>query len=138
MRKHRTQRLSEEIRRIISETLLMEIKDPRITDMIVSVTGVEVTRDGSYAKCYFTVLPKKSKEDEHIEETVKDEQKNDIMKGLISASGIIRREIGRQMKIRHVPELIFKFDTSDEYGRRIDKLIDEIEIPKEDEYDDKH
>ena len=69
------------------------------------------------------------------EETSGDE-KNDVLAAFKSAKGLIRREIGRQIKLRHVPDLLFKFDTSLEYGRHISKLIDELGIEKTEEKDD--
>ncbi|MDO4546121.1 MAG: 30S ribosome-binding factor RbfA [Bacillota bacterium] len=124
---HRMERLGEEIRKIISDLLLKELKDPRFSAMI-SITAVEVTSDGSYATVYFSVLgldPQKNKEQEQ----------QDVIEALQHAKGIIRREIGRSIKLRHVPDLIFKVDKSLEYGRHIEEIIDELDI-KHDEEDD--
>jgi len=119
-------RLGEEIRKIISEMLLREIKDPRLS-ALVSVTAVEVTSDGSYATCYVVVLGS----DPSREAT--EEEKDQVLKAFNSAKGLIKREIGHQIKLRHVPDLIFKIDTSMEYGRHILKIIDGLELEKEDE-----
>lgn len=115
---HRQERLGEEIRKIISDLLLRELKDPRLAAEMVSVTAVEVTADGSYATVYLTTLGleagnKKDTSDE----------KEDVLAAMRSAKGLIRREIGKQIKLRHVPDLIFKMDTSMEYGRHIEELI---------------
>jgi ribosome-binding factor A len=126
---YRQGRLGEEIRRIISDLLLREIKDPRLSG-IVSISAVEVTEDGSYATVYITKLGTKASE-----ETTSDE-KNDLLAAFKSAKGLIRHEIGKQIKLRHVPELLFKMDTSLEYGRHISKLIDELGIEKTDDKDD--
>ena len=119
-------RLGEEIRKIISEMLLREIKDPRLSSL-VSVTAVEVTSDGSYATCYVVVLGS----DPAREAT--EEEKDQVIKAFNSAKGLIKREIGHQIKLRHVPDLIFKIDTSMEYSRHISKIIDSLELEKEDE-----
>lgn len=119
-------RLGEEIRRIISEMLLREIKDPRLSGL-VSVSAVEVTSDGSYATCYVLVLGS----DPAQEAT--DEEKEQVIKAFNSAKGLIKREIGHQIKLRHVPDLIFKIDTSMEYSRHISKIIDSLGLEKEDE-----
>lgn len=114
---HRQERLGEEIRKIISDLLLRELKDPRLNYGMVSVTAVDVTSDGSYATAYITVLgmdPKKE-DSEKIQE--------DVLAALRSAKGLIKREIGKQVKLRHIPELIFKMDTSMEYGRHIEEII---------------
>ncbi len=119
-------RLGEEIRRIISEMLLREIKDPRLSGL-VSISAVEVTSDGSYATCYVLVLGS----DPAQEAT--DEEKEQVIKAFNSAKGLIKREIGHQIKLRHVPDLIFKIDTSMEYSRHISKIIDSLGLEKEDE-----
>ena len=109
---YRSGRLGEEIRKIISELMRRELKDPRI-DTLTSVTAVEVTSDNSYATVYLSVLG----DDEKKKETL------DAFKG---ASGFIRNHIGKSIKIKHVPELIFKIDTSLDYGMHISKIIDEL------------
>ncbi len=126
---YRQGRLSEEIRRIVSELLIREIKDPRLSG-IVTVSAVDVTEDGSYATIYITKLGS-----DVAEETGADE-KNEVLTAFNSAKGLIRREIGRQIKLRHVPDLSFKMDTSLEYGRHISKLIDELGIEKSEEKDE--
>lgn len=116
MAKYRQGRLAEEIRRLITEMLRKDLKDPRL-DAMITITGVEVTKDGSYATVYLDVLDLSgSKADQNRRE-------QEVLDGLASASGIIRGEIGRQMRLRRAPELIFKIDRSQEYGRHIDEVI---------------
>ena len=125
---HRQGRLGEEIRRIISELLLRGLKDPRLSAMI-SVTAVEVTSDGSYATVYLSVLgPDPDEEKAQL-------QQEETLEAMKSAKGFIRKEIGRQVKLRHVPDLIFRIDKSMEYGRHIYKIIDGLDI-RHDEEDD--
>ena len=126
---YRQGRLGEEIRRVISELLLREIKDPRLSGL-VSITAVEVTSDGSYATAYVSIL---GNEDGKIEE----EQAN-VLAAFKSAKGLIKKEIGRQIKIRHVPELIFKPDNSMEYGRHITEIIDSLGIRHDDTEDERY
>lgn len=126
---YRQGRLGEEIRRIISDLLLREIKDPRLSG-IVSISAVDVTEDGSFATVYITKLGSKADQETSAEE------KNDVLAAFKSAKGLIRREIGKQIKLRHVPDLLFKMDTSLEYGRHITKLIDELGIEKTKENDE--
>lgn len=123
---HRPGRLGEEIRKIVSNLLLRELKDPRLSAMI-SITAVEVTSDGSYATIFLSVLGLNPNAENAQEE------QQDVLDALASAKGFIRKEIGRQIKLRHVPDLIFKIDTSMEYGRHIDKLISELDIRHDDE-----
>ncbi|MDO4552511.1 MAG: 30S ribosome-binding factor RbfA [Bacillota bacterium] len=126
--KYRAGRLGEEIRRVISQLLLRELKDPRLSGM-VSISGVDVTEDCSYATVYFTVLDgglEDGSEEHH-------RKKEEVLLAFQSAKGLIRREIARQIKLRHAPELLFKADTSMEYGRRMSRLIDSLDIPAEPE-----
>ena len=88
---------------------------------MITVTAVEVTSDSSYATIFLTVLrqrPGQRGAAAHIKE--------DALIALQSAKGYIRREIGHLIKLRHVPDLIFKFDTSSEYGRHIEELLSEV------------
>ncbi len=123
---HRPKRIGEEIRKIISSMLLKDLKDPRLEGMI-SISGVDVTRDGSYATCFVTVLDLTGKEDE------KEEKERQVLEGLTSAAGMIRTEIGKELKLRHVPELIFRMDHSMEYGRHIDEVIRGLDIKHDEE-----
>ena len=109
---YRSGRLGEEIRRIISELMLKELKDPRI-DTMTSVTAVEVTSDNSYATVYLSVLGD-------------EEKKRETLDAFHHAGGFIRNHIGKSIKIKHVPELVFKIDTSLDYGMHISKIIDEL------------
>jgi len=120
MRKdYRQGRLGEEIRRIISELLLREIKDPRLSG-IVSVSAVEVTSDGSYATVYISLMGE-------------EEERENALAAFRGAKGLIKREIGHQVKLKHMPELLFKADTSMDYGRHITGIIDSLDINHDDE-----
>lgn len=111
MAKNRTGRVGEEIKKELSVLIQRELKDPRIG--FVTVTGVEVTNDLSQAKVYLSVFGD-------------EEKKRDTLKGLEKATGFLRTEIGKRIRLRHTPELIFKIDESIAYGSRIEKLLDEI------------
>ena len=103
-------RYNSQFAREISNILQNEVKDNDIK--FVTITGCDITSDLSYAKVYYTVL----------DESKKDSTK----KALEKAKGFIRGEISKRVDIRHTPELRFIFDTSEEYGSNIDKLIKEI------------
>ncbi len=107
---NRTRRIAEEIRKIVSTMLINGIKDPRINSLI-SVTDVEVTSDLSYAYVYVSILGG-------------DEEST--LQGLKSACGYIRREVGKSIKIRHTPEIIFKIDDSLLKGMYMDQLIKKV------------
>ena len=119
---YRQGRLGEEIRRIISELLISGIKDPRVAEHMISISGVSGTSDGSYATCYVSVLNFSKDEEE------KKTEENDILAGLNSAKGVMKKEISRQVKVRHIPELIFKIDHSMDYGRHIEEILDTIDF----------
>ena len=113
---YRQGRIGEEIRKIISDMLLHGLKDPRL-DSMISITAVEVTNDNSYATVYFSTI-----------DTGSDEEKNqqrheEILEAFNTAKGYIRNEIGRKMKLRHTPELIFKYDHSLEYSSHIESIL---------------
>jgi len=129
MRKdYRQGRLGEEIRKVISELLLREMKDPRLSGM-VSISGVEVTSDGSYATVFVSIFGNDSKSAE--------EQEN-VLAALKNAKGLIKKEIGRRVKIRHIPELIFKPDNSLEYGRHITEIINKLDIKRDESEETKN
>ena len=121
-RGHRAERMGEEIRRIVSNLLLKDIKDPRIRENMVSISAVDVSSDGSYATVYISILGfgKNS--------FATDEQKADVLAGFDHAKGMIRRTLGHEMKVRHVPELSFKIDNSLEYGCHMNEVIDSLGI----------
>ena len=116
----RSGRIGEEIKKIISNMLIRELKDPRLLSGLVSITTVEVTNDHSYATIYLSVISSNSSEVEN------EKQKAEVITAFNSAKGFIKRELGQELDLRHVPELIFKIDTSLEYGRHIEELINKI------------
>ncbi len=121
-RSHRPQRLAEEIKKIIGSMLLTgRLKDPRFQGMI-AVSGVDVSRDGSYATVYITSMGYDPSLD------LSESEKRDIMQAFESSSGYIRGELGKNLKVRHVPELIFRIDNSFEYGKKMDALLDSLDI----------
>lgn len=115
MASNRIGRINEEIQRELSE-LLRTLKDPRVQAMI-SITQVETTSDLRYAKVYISVLEKN--------------KTKDVLKGLKSAGGYLRREIGNRLQLRYTPELVFEQDDSIEYGAHIFDLISKLNIQEE-------
>ncbi len=119
---YRPRMLAQEIQRIVSNMLIKgELKDPAFRDLIV-ITGVDLTNDNSYATLYFTV----SSYDPKWEATEDDSKA--VKAAFEKARGFIRSEISKQIKLRHAPELIFKLDTSYEYGKKMDALLDSLDI----------
>ena len=107
----RSEKLAETIHATVSSLLSRGLNDPRIG--FVTIIAVEVIDDLSLARIYFTVIGD-------------DDAKKSSEAGLNSAKGFIRKELGRVLTIRHIPELIFKYDHSQEYGNRIDTILREI------------
>ena len=119
-RSHRPERLGEEIRKTVSEMLVRgDLKDPRFSKGMIGLSGVDVTRDGSYATLYITCLSYSGK-------SLSEEDKKDVLSAFESSQGYIRSAVDRAVKVRHVPALIFKFDESYEYGAKMDRILDEI------------
>ncbi|HRP23192.1 MAG TPA: 30S ribosome-binding factor RbfA [Thauera sp.] len=107
----RSQRVVEQIRRELAELIRLEVKDPRVG--FITLTEVEITPDYAHAKVYFTCMTGEGDVPE-------------ILQGLRRASGFLRRELGRRIRIHTIPELHFHYDRSVEEGARLSKLIDEV------------
>ncbi|AEO99237.1 30S ribosome-binding factor RbfA [Weizmannia coagulans] len=107
----RANRVGEQMKKELSDIIGRKLKDPRVG--FVTVTDVEVTGDLQQAKVYLTVLGDEV-------------QKKDTLDGLEKAKGFIRSEVGKRIRLRKTPELIFEIDESIEYGNRIETLIKKI------------
>ncbi len=104
------ERLNHTFMEEISSILMTEIKDENIK--FVTITGVDITNDLSFAKVYFTVLD--------------DNKKKETLDSLNGASHFIRGKLAERIEIRHTPELRFIYDESIEYGNHIEEIIDKI------------
>ncbi|MDO4282947.1 MAG: 30S ribosome-binding factor RbfA [Clostridia bacterium] len=113
----RHERLEQDVKFALSEIILNEVKEPSVTGLI-SVTDVKITPDQKYAKVYVSVFGKQNK--------------TKVIDALKKASGFIKLELGRRVRMRNMPELIFELDDSMEYGAYMDKVIQEV-IKKDNE-----
>lgn len=104
------ERLNHAFQEEISMILMTEIKDEDIK--FVTITGVDTTSDLSYAKVYFTVL--------------EDNKRQTTLDALNNAASFIRGKLSERVEVRHTPELRFIYDTSIDYGKRIDSIIEDI------------
>ncbi|MES1982919.1 MAG: 30S ribosome-binding factor RbfA [Pseudomonadota bacterium] len=104
----RTDRVAEQIQRELAELLRLQVKDPRVR--MVTVTGVEVVRDYSHAKIFYTTL---------------DGASDAVQHGLERASGFLRSQLAHAMKLRITPQLHFVYDPSVERGAHLSQLIDQ-------------
>lgn len=112
MKDKRINRISGEVKRVVSELLTNGLKDPRVSSM-TTVTSVEVTRDLSFANIYISVLGN-------------EKEKQDSIEGLQSAKGFIRNEIAKRVDLRHAPEPIFHLDESLERALYMTELIEKV------------
>ena len=116
---HRIDRISEDIKREII-AVIRELKDPRVMDKLLTVVRVEVSSDASFAKVYISAM-------EGLD-TAKT-----AVKGLESATGYIRKEVGKRLRLRKTPELKFIADNSIEHGMNITKIMDDLRIEENDD-----
>jgi ribosome-binding factor A len=105
----RTRRVGEQIRRELAELIRAELRDPRLA--LVSMTSVEVSRDLAYARIYVTLMGDPAERNERVAE-------------LNRVAPLLRRELGRRMRLRVVPKLEFRYDEIVEQGARLSALID--------------
>ncbi len=117
MASNRIGRINEEIQRELS-SLLRTIKDPRLKDSMISVTAVQTTPDLRFAKVYVSCLNKAGSKD--------------MMRGLRSASGFLRRELAQRLRLRYTPELQFEQDDSIDHGAHILQIIESLDIRQDD------
>lgn len=111
MAKYRRGRINDEMRNEVA-SILREVKDPRVKDAFVSVTGADVTADLKYAKIYYSALRGDEKE---------------LARGLRSSASFIRSELARRLNLRMTPELTFIRDTSLAHGAHIASVLHKIE-----------
>jgi ribosome-binding factor A len=105
----RSDRVGDQMQRELADLIRLEVKDPRVG--MVTLSGVEVTRDLAHAKVYFTQL---GGEEKGLE----------AEQGLNHAAGYLRHALGTRMRLRSVPQLRFIYDDTPERGARISALID--------------
>ena len=117
MANYRRGRINDEMQKALAE-ILREVKDPRVGDAFISVTGVDVTPDLKYAKVYYSAMRG---------------DKREVAAGLKSSAGFIRRQVAQRLNLRATPEFTFVEDTSIAYGAHISKLLNSIEISAADE-----
>jgi len=121
MASNRIGRINEEIQKELAN-LIRNLKDPRVQDTMISITHVETTPDLRWAKVYVSFL--------------QEERAKDALKGLSSAGGYLRRELGRALNLRYTPELNWALDDSITYGAKMLKLINSLEVNKDADSDE--
>lgn len=104
----RSERVADAIRKEISDILLKEISDPRIGP--ITITDTRLSDDLRQAKIYFVQMGK-------------DRGSGDVLENLQRASGFLKKELGKRLRLRYIPEIRFYYDESFEYGSRIDRIL---------------
>ena len=110
----RSARIADQIQRSLAEVIRLELRDPRVG--LVTLTGVELSRDQSHAKVFYTVMGTGPEVEA-------------ACRGLANAAGFLRSELAHRLTTRKVPELHFEFDESVERGVRLSRIIDEAVKP---------
>lgn len=121
MASNRIASINEAIQKELS-ALLRTVKDPRVQDVMISITRVETTPDLRYTKVYVSFL--------------QEEKAKEAMAGLKSASGFLRRQLGSNLRLRYSPEIVWEQDDSIVYGARILKLINSLGVNDHEEADE--
>ena len=117
MASNRIGRINEEIQKELASAI-RNLKDPRVQHTMISITHVEATPDLRYAKVYVSFL--------------EESKAADALKGLKSASGYLRRELGSALQLRYTPELVWALDDSITYGAKMMKLINSLDVKHDD------
>ena len=113
--------INEEIQKELS-SLLRSVKDPRVQDVMISITRVETTPDLRYTKVYVSFL--------------QEDKAKDAMAGLKSAAGYLRRQLGQNLRLRYAPEIVWEQDDSITYGARMLNLINSLGVKHDEEADE--
>ena len=118
MASNRINRINEEIQKELS-SLLRTVKDPRVAETMISITRVETTPDLRYTKVYVSFLQA--------------DRAAEAMKGLKSAAGFLRRQLGSNLKLRYAPEIVWSLDDSITYGAKMLELINNLPYGEHDD-----
>jgi len=112
----RADRVSDLLKEEISLLLLREVKDPHVG--FITITDVEVSKDLQVAKVYYTIMGD-------------EKETSDSAQALKRVSRFIKRRLGKRLRLRYIPDIIFKYDHSIEYGEKIDHILSHIKNPEE-------
>jgi ribosome-binding factor A len=121
MASNRINRINEEIQKELSGKI-RELKDPRIQNTMISITRVETTPDLRYTKVYVSFL--------------QEDKAQEAMKGLKSAAGFLRRQLGSNLRLRYAPEIVWSLDDSITYGARMLGLINSLGVKHDEDTDE--
>ncbi len=112
MGKYRQDRINDSVSKEVSQ-IVREIKDPRVSSALITVTGAEVSQDLKFAKIFYSSITGDNEE---------------TARGLASAAGFVRSSLAKRLNLRITPEIKFVYDSSLEHGMKIAKILNELEI----------
>jgi len=112
----RADRVSDHLKLEISQMLLKEVKDPHIGFM--TITGVEVSKDLHVANVFYTILGD-------------EKQVSESAQALSRVSHFIKRQLGKRLRMRYIPDIVFRYDHSLEYGAKIDNILGHLKDSEE-------
>jgi ribosome-binding factor A len=129
----RADRVSQQILETLARIMLTEVRDPRVQNL--QFTDVELSEDLRHAKVFFVPMLEGLEPAEELEQSDvdTDPELQEIFEGLEHMTGFLRSKLGERLELRHVPELLFRYDLSVSRGRRIEKLLDEVREDLEDD-----
>ena len=113
--------INEEIQKELS-SLLRTVKDPRVQDVMISITRVATTPDLRYTKVFVSFL--------------QEDKSQEAMKGLKSAAGYLRRQLGTNLRLRYAPEIVWALDDSITYGAKMLNLINSLGVKHDEDSDE--
>jgi ribosome-binding factor A len=116
---NRSERVGGQVQKVLARLLQNGVKDPRLAQ--ATVTGVSLSRDLRVAKVYFVTYDKNAKKDA-------------VLEGFEKAKGFIKRELARELGLRYMPDLRFFYDSSFDYGDRINRVLQSIQTEDEKDY----
>jgi len=117
MAKYRQNRINDAVKEEMAQ-ILRDVKDPRIANSLVSITGANVSADLKFAKIYYSVIGA---------------EREEVQKALTNAQGFFRSELARRINLRITPMLTFEYDESIEYGAHISSILSKLDIKQEEE-----
>mgnify|MGYP000858043754 FL=1 len=120
MESKRPERVADLLQREVADILLRRVKDPRVSS--VTVTAIEVSRDLQNATVFFCLT---GTSDAAVLETA--------LEGLNKAKGFMRQELGKRLRLRYVPQLAFRYDSSLDYGQKIERILKELHDHEQDQ-----
>ena len=108
----RMERVNSEVKKSLSSIISYDLKDPRLEDVMITITKCEVTKDMKNCKTFLTVMP--------------EDKEKEIIKLIKNSEAFIKRQLAQKVLLRNVPTINFVIDETEKYGAKIDRLLEQI------------